>query len=435
MKRFGRRRRFDFDDDDEDWDDDYYSTYYESNQCLGGCPAEAHCEWSFCECDEGYDKSLGRCFKSSVPKMDNTRLEIDPEVNKIPCTTMVDCSKLDLNLVCSSFNQSSVVTTLAPGEVVTNQTEGTCHCRRDMKWNKKALECQILLDVDCSQFDYSSPVSEFVANATERAEKRANETLAAAKKLVEEENKQRCVKLDCVRDENGGYYDSTRLKNCWKKGCQILPKCAYGEFAWDNSIMTCDPFVFSYSYNYGWDGGNYVEQYKPPTSPKEAELNRTETPTESLTDSLLYEDFPSVEDEIIPAKELDELFCRDIDAFSEAYQMVDENRPYSCPEVPDVLCAVLYDSSSCRGGWSLNVTIGEHTRLKYWSSYWKYRNDADLVGVRYGCTFTGFSSSNFDGEKIILAAGTSSRWTKMSSSYETKYMDENIESFQCICRE
>ena len=38
------------------------------------------------------------------------------------------------------------------------------------------------------------------------------------------------------------------------------------------------------------------------------------------------------------------------------------------------------------------------------------RNDADTVGVKRGCTFTGFTGSNFDGEQIVVTAGIRDRW-------------------------
>jgi hypothetical protein len=31
----------------------YYNNYYSNNRCFGGCPMNAHCEWGFCECNQG----------------------------------------------------------------------------------------------------------------------------------------------------------------------------------------------------------------------------------------------------------------------------------------------------------------------------------------------------------------------------------------------
>ena len=38
-----------------------------------------------------------------------------------------------------------------------------------------------------------------------------------------------------------------------------------------------------------------------------------------------------------------------------------------------------------------------------------FRNDADLIGLKNGCTFTGFTGSSFDGEKMIFTAGVTDR--------------------------
>ena len=34
-----------------------------------------------------------------------------------------------------------------------------------------------------------------------------------------------------------------------------------------------------------------------------------------------------------------------------------------------------------------------------------FRNDIDLVGVRAGCTFTGFTGSQLDGESGVIRGG------------------------------
>ena len=86
----------------------------------------------------------------------------------------------------------------------------------------------------------------------------------------------------------------------------------------------------------------------------------------------------------------------------------------------------MYHSSTCAtGSWELPVEDGTQKQLNYWSSDWKYRlvgfkfmrsfdprNDADLVGVRSGCSFTGWTGSSFDGDSFSLTAGMSDRWVK-----------------------
>merc|ERR1719342_843804 len=106
------------------------------------------------------------------------------------------------------------------------------------------------------------------------------------------------------------------------------------------------------------------------------------------------------------AKDLEEAFCRDIDSFNSAYITDDGSRPANCPEVPINYCAMLFDSKDCTGGWSLNATDGTEMNFYYFSSNWKYRNDLDTIGLRFGCTFTGFSSTGFSGNKMILTADT-----------------------------
>jgi hypothetical protein len=70
----------------------------------------------------------------------------------------------------------------------------------------------------------------------------------------------------------------------------------------------------------------------------------------------------------------------------------------------------LLPSSTCRGGWSLELPEGD-TAFPFLSSSWPNRNDMDLVGVRAGCSFTGFAGSSFNGEKVtVRAPHTSERW-------------------------
>jgi len=158
--------------------------------------------------------------------------------------------------------------------------------------------------------------------------------------------------------------------------------------------------------------------------------DRTETKEESLSGSLLkYMDTTTAS-----KADLTEAFCRDIESFNEAFQMDDSVRPDACDEVPDTVCAVLYDSGTCAGGWVLQVTPGTQRRLPFFSSDWKHRNDADLIGLKNGCTFTGFTGSNFDGEKMTFTAGVKDRWLVLQSSTSYSHFHENIESFQCVCR-
>ena len=100
------------------------------------------------------------------------------------------------------------------------------------------------------------------------------------------------------------------------------------------------------------------------------DLNRTMSPHESLCTSMLRH----LNRTTISKIDLEEAFCRDIDSFNAAFivsfihfnqspknpfvQTDDGSRPENCPEVPADVCAVLHDSSTCSGGWNLNVTDG-----------------------------------------------------------------------------
>jgi len=182
---YGRRRHryssgYDRDWDDDDWDrssswgrdgrwdqpyeDDYYRNYYERNECYEGCPANSHCEWSFCECNYGYKKKWGRCESDwgTIPQATLQQYRptsFDPFKS---CSSSMDCMSMDMNLVCNK-------------DLTTQATVGQCECRRDMKWNTEALECQVYLDVDCSKFTYDTPASSLIQTAAEKAQREMNE--------------------------------------------------------------------------------------------------------------------------------------------------------------------------------------------------------------------------------------------------------------------
>ena len=42
------------------------------------------------------------------------------------------------------------------------------------------------------------------------------------------------------------------------------------------------------------------------------------------------------------------------------------------------------------------------------------RNDIDVIGVRAGCTFTGYSDSSFNGQRMTIRAEGYDRLTLMS---------------------
>jgi len=275
-----------------------------------------------------------------------------------------------------------------------------------MQWNTKAAECQILLDVDCSATTYNSPVAPLVQATVEQCTD-LMDTGAGGYNFV----------TDCERAEYQRKNQKIRM-NLYEDMFNFSPVKDPRERI-QNSVNKLKALN---SLNDDMHSKSFLEKKIPD--------NRTETKEESLARSLLK----YVNTTTASKADLTEAFCRDIESFNEAFQMDDSVRPDSCEEVPDTVCAVLYDSGTCGGGWELQVRPGAQRRLEYFSSDWKYRNDADTIGLRSGCTFTGFTGSSFDGEKMIFTAGVKDRWLVLENSPAYSPFHENIESFQCICR-
>jgi len=156
---------------------------------------------------------------------------------------------------------------------------------------------------------------------------------------------------------------------------------------------------------------------------------RTETKEESLAPSLLSH----IKDGQHKERDLEEAFCRDIDSFNLAFKAPEEVwRPGAkCKAIPAGMCGVVYDSHDCYAGWSLDIPDGGQINLS-----WSQSNDIDTVGVKAGCTLTGFSEDGYTGDSISISAGITERWVVLSKSKnkQMRDMDENIESIQCICR-
>merc|ERR1712107_82120 len=193
---------------------------------------------------------------------------------------------------------------------------------------------------------------------------------------------------------------------------------------------------------------NLKELHKesPVQAPKLQPQNQL-APRRQLTNSLLTQ----IDPKKASADELREAFCRDVDAFSFEFAqtpqqpasvapvtrapVVHDERPDRgyCKKVPISVCAVAYDSPSCRSGWTLPIAEGQ-LQFRFWSSYNKYRNDMDLKAVRAGCTFTGFSDSEFNGNSGVVAATQGyDRWVVFQRSPQYRHLDEDIESVQCFC--
>ena len=155
-----------------------------------------------------------------------------------------------------------------------------------------------------------------------------------------------------------------------------------------------------------------------------AVLDRTESYQETLATSLLSR----VDANTVTEAELTEAFCRDVDSLSFEFERQEAARlprprvpprpaslprasgkPAQCAHVPRTVCAVAYDSGDCDGGWLLPIPEGEQ-RFKFFSSYYTYRNDIDVVGVRSGCVLTAFEDSSFNGDQVTVRASGGDRW-------------------------
>jgi len=133
-------------------------------------------------------------------------------------------------------------------------------------------------------------------------------------------------------------------------------------------------------------------------------------------------------------QELKEPFCRDVDAFSFEFAEKKDERPHEqCDTIPGNACCIAYDSSTCSpSGWKLVLPQGE-MRFRFFSANYKFRNDMDTVGVRQGCTFTGYSGSNYNGNAGVITAEQWDKWIVFADSPELSHMDEDIESVRCYC--
>ena len=261
-----------------------------------------------------------------------------------------------------------------------------CHCKPDMKFNPAVGECQIYIDVNCTAFTYETPPSPLI--------------------------------LDSITTKKN-FPTATMLKNETKSSENTTLHEISKDINFDNLMN-----------NQTSEHGNEEESSWP--------NYKTPTVEESLSNSLLtkLDKDKATEDDITEA------FCRDVDSFNFDMNTYDgkkdpsllDGKPSNCEEIPEVACGVAYDSSSCSGGWAIYLEEGGIS-FPYFSSYWKYRNDIDLLGVRGGCELIAFSDTEFSGRNETFLAEYIDQWWVLSEHPEFSHLDENIESIFCICDE
>jgi len=335
-----------------------------------------------------------------------------------------------------------------------------------MQWNRVALECQVFIDVDCGDWaGYYSASSLF-------------KDILKAEDVYKRGYKDSSEKRDLIMNITGlDSFTLSLLGTVPGKLCEF-----YG-----NSYRSTWELRRACSISKNNPGAYLLRRSLPSKYTLPVPTNRTQDPEEALEGSLLSffsmnkTDFhPITPPELIPSMVEDdegetgrgmkhylrEAFCRSVEPFSEVFDtktkprfedglgttwMKDPtptylmnyddriNRPSKCWRIPprSTNCARLYDSSSCsQKAWKILIRDGEQRSFAYFSSDWKYRNDADLVAVRHGCAFTGFAGVHFSGASVTISApDMKDRWVLFAnSSFEFEFLHESILSYQCICR-
>jgi len=398
---------------DMGYNDHYYNDYYNRNRCRYGCPPNSYCQLGFCQCNPGLTKIAGVCYSRSQQPSTPRPSSFQPFQD---CTSSSTCQAMDMNLICN--------TSLTMGS-----QQGKCRCRTNFKWNTEEGECQFYNNVDCSDITYDTPPSPTILEAVEKAKQRLNATEACPKPKFLCEDATTCLEEAQV--------------------CNGVDDCPLWETGPGGEDEDC------------LDDGSGEEpeeaQLGDPSASTQAPTPQNQlAPRRHLTNSLLKQLDPKK----ATADELREAFCRDVDAYSfdlsrpaspsqtvslppphqhdnqqrNSFDEAHDERPDKgfCQRVPQGVCAVAYDSSNCDGGWKLMIAEGQ-IQFRFWSSNWKYRNDMDLIAVRDGCTFTGFSDSEFNGNSGVVAANGWDRWVNFHRSSQYRHLDEDIESVMCYC--
>ena len=197
-----------------------------------------------------------------------------------------------------------------------------CKCRNPTRWNSNARECQIFIEADCSHLSRDSPLPEVLR-------------LAAATASI-------------IRRGYGAEFDDRSELE---------------------SLGISGPLV---EHLLGVNRGRFTSLHAPFSTPDDLPipLDRTESPEEALNYSLLT--FLPTN---ISKPDLLEALCRDLEAFSDTFQLEDfHQRPRGCSPIARPHCAVLFDSSTCStGSWRLEVGDGDQRQLGYFSSDWRFR--------------------------------------------------------------
>ena len=80
-------------------------------------------------------------------------------IDSLPITTLTSAVEKD-HKICMNIDMNSICST---------QTS-KCECREDMKWNNETLECQVYMDVDCSNLDSGKETDKEILSTTAKPE-------------------------------------------------------------------------------------------------------------------------------------------------------------------------------------------------------------------------------------------------------------------------
>merc|ERR1712062_447915 len=87
------------------------------NDCVGGCPMNAFCDYGICRCRTGYDAKYGRCWNRIEDfNRNQDQWQLREKSGFTPyktCSAHNDCENVDMNMFCDS-------------------EKGSCQCRNDM---------------------------------------------------------------------------------------------------------------------------------------------------------------------------------------------------------------------------------------------------------------------------------------------------------------
>jgi len=344
-----------FDDDDYYDDDGYYRKYYVGGECYQGCPPNSRCEYSFCECNYGYEKRYGQCLSTwgGVSQAQYRPQGFDPFKQ---CMSHTDCQQMDMNLICNTEK--------------TTGPDGVCECRRDMRWNTDALECQMYLDVDCSGITYDTRPSAAVQSAVEEAQRGEMPMIGEGVMLNRTETPQETMDKSLLKHMNVEQASEADLLEAY---CRDID-------------------AYSFDLNTQRMGMNSM-----------GGTTKKYFPAPETTAKPMYED-------------------------PERPGHCDQPPEGVCASVFKTKDCVS-DSN-----WQLDIAKNAELRFKWRTPHYAYKNAIELVAVRPGCTLKAWDKNDFSGETAdFVGDGQFNKWVSLADDETYQKLNNRIQSVKCSC--